>query len=179
MNPALTHIETTRLHLRVPQEADFPHYLRWYEDEQTQRGLGLTRAVGWEVWRSLAMMCGHWHLRGFGMWTMVEKATGALVGRAGLFFPEGWPGLEVGWLVAPEARGRGYATEVGAKAITLAFTVLKVGSVCSIIAPENTASIAVATRLGETHVGSVSVRDISGLSLYQIDEAAFRKRVTG
>ena len=53
----------------------------------------------------MAYFVGHWELRGFGQWALVEQATGELVGRAGLLQPEGWPGLEVGWLVAARALG--------------------------------------------------------------------------
>jgi RimJ/RimL family protein N-acetyltransferase len=44
----------------------------------------------------MAYFLGHWQLRGFGQWALVERETGALVGRAGLLRPEAWPGLEVG-----------------------------------------------------------------------------------
>jgi hypothetical protein len=38
-------------------------------------------------------MLGHWQLRGYGMWVLTERATGWLIGRAGLYDPERWPGL--------------------------------------------------------------------------------------
>ena len=42
-------------------------------------------------------MIGHWELRKFGMWTVEDKELGQFIGRIGLFNPEGWPGIEVGW----------------------------------------------------------------------------------
>ena len=61
----------------------------------------------------MAYFVGHWELRGFGQWALIEQDTGELVGRAGLLRPENWPGLEVGWLVGREHWGRGFAPEAG------------------------------------------------------------------
>jgi RimJ/RimL family protein N-acetyltransferase len=86
-----------------------------------------------------------------GQWALEERATGVFVGGAGLWRPEGWPGLEVGWTLDRNAWGHGYATEAGRAAIDYAFNVLHADEVISLIRPENTASIKVAERLGETH----------------------------
>jgi hypothetical protein len=94
-------------------------------------------------------MLGHWQLRGYGMWALIEQATGRLIGRAGLYNPEGWPGLEAGWLLARDRWGRGFATEAGRAVLTYAFTHLSADHVISLIHPANTASIRVAERLGE------------------------------
>ncbi len=182
MDPRLTDVETERLRLRVPSEVDLPDLVAWHADAQTQAGLGLAHAPpAWELWRSLAMMVGHWQLRGYGMWTMVEKATGRAVGRGGLFFPEGWPGLEVGWLVAPQARGKGYAQEMGKKALELGFELLGADRLVSVIAPTNAPSIAVAQALGERFVGPTKVRDTIDVSLYAMTRDEWRakyKKVT-
>ena len=63
-----------------------------------------------DAWRQIAMIIGHWQLRGYGLWAVEERATGALVGRIGLFKPEGWPGFELGWMLRRDAWGQGYAT---------------------------------------------------------------------
>lgn len=180
LDARLTNVETARLLLRVPTEEDLGAWVAWHQDPLTQEGLALPRPPpSWEVWRALAMMVGHWHLRGYGMWTMVEKATGRAVGRGGLWFPEGWPGLEVGWLVAPEARRRGYATEVGAAALGCAFDALGAERVVSVIAPGNARSIAVAERLGERFAGATTVRDTVPVSLYAITRDEWRTRGEG
>src|SRR5438105_2835043 len=98
-------------------DSDLDRYAAWLADEGTARFIGgkpLDRA---DSWRSMAMMTGHWALRGYGMWALVEKDTGELIGRAGLWNPEGWPGIECGWLIAPERRRRGYAQEAALRAI--------------------------------------------------------------
>ena len=57
------------------------------------------------AWRALALYAGHWALRGYGLWAV--EHGGELVGRIGLWRPEGWPGLELGWLLARRV-GRGF-----------------------------------------------------------------------
>ena len=45
-----------------------------------------------EAWRSMAMVVGHWSLRGFGLWAIEERESGRLAGRVGCWQPEGWSG---------------------------------------------------------------------------------------
>ena len=97
----------------------------------------------------MALHVGHWWLRGYGQWALIERLSGELVGRAGLWQPEGWPGLEVGWLLGRRHWGMGFATEAGGAAVEYAFRVVGVDHVISLIRPENRASIRVAERLGE------------------------------
>src|SRR5690349_2032399 len=122
-----------------------------YADADVMRFLEDGRPLGRDAaWRSMAVHLGHWCLRGYGQWALEERATGVFVGRAGLWQPEGWPGLEVGWILGRAHWGRGYATEAGRAAIAYAFRELGAGEVISLIRPDNHGSIAVAQRLGET-----------------------------
>jgi RimJ/RimL family protein N-acetyltransferase len=105
----------------------------------------------------MAMMLGHWELRGYGPWALEEKGTGAFVGRSGLYNPEGWHGLEAGWILAPEHWGKGFATEAGRATIDWAFGTLGADHVISLIHPDNTPSIRVAERIGETHEDTVQL----------------------
>ena len=85
-------------------------------------------------------------------------ASGAFIGRIGLWQPEGWPGTEVGWMLGRAWWGRGYATEAGRAAMDWGFEHLPVDELVSLIQPGNTASIAVAEKLGETFAGMVPYR---------------------
>ncbi len=75
-------------------------FARISADAEVMRHVGggapATRA---QAWRAMAMFTGHWILRGYGLWATEERATGRFIGRIGLWNPEGWPGLEVGWLL--------------------------------------------------------------------------------
>jgi RimJ/RimL family protein N-acetyltransferase/acyl dehydratase len=82
------------------------------------------------------------------MGAMVEKATGHVVGVAGTQ-PLGTTGhYEVGWWVARDCWGRGYATEAGMAAKRFLFETLGHSRVLAIIDPGNDASVRVAERLG-------------------------------
>ena len=88
------------------------------------------------------------------MFSVIERATGRWVGRIGPWQPEGWPGTEIGWGLAREAWGKGYATEAATAAADWAVDTLGWLDIIHVIAPENTASIAVATKLGSTNRGA-------------------------
>jgi RimJ/RimL family protein N-acetyltransferase len=148
-------LDTERLRLRMFRDADLEAYAAMSADPEVMRYLGATGQplTRQEAWRQMAMFLGHWQLRGYGVWAMEERATGVLVGRVGLFNPDGWPGLECIWALARGAWGKGYATEGARRALQYAFTELGQARVISLIRPDNTASIRVAERLGETLVG--------------------------
>jgi RimJ/RimL family protein N-acetyltransferase len=86
-----------------------------------------------------------------------EKGTGKLVGRVGCLYPIGWPAFEVGWTLARDSWGRGYATEAAQRVLAYAFTELDRDHLISLIAPENVASIRVAERLGEKVEGQTEL----------------------
>ncbi|HWJ23865.1 MAG TPA: GNAT family N-acetyltransferase [Gemmatimonadaceae bacterium] len=146
--PRLT---TDRLLLREFVARDFEPYAAMMADAEVTRHLGdgrpLSRA---DAWRQMAMFAGHWALRGFGVWAVEERATGAFVGRIGCFEPEGWPGFEIAYTLARQAWGRGYAREAAAAALDYARTTLGRERIISIIRPANAASIRVARALGAT-----------------------------
>jgi RimJ/RimL family protein N-acetyltransferase len=102
----------------------------------------------WRSLREIPMNVAHWALRGYGQWALERREDGASIGRAGLWNPPGWPGLEVGWKLERAAWGHGYATEAGSAAIEWAWHNLDTPELISIIHPENLASMRVAERLG-------------------------------
>src|ERR1700688_4118940 len=99
-------------------------------------------------WRGAAIMSGHWVLHGVGMFVVEEKSSGEFVGRVGPWLPPGWPGFEVGWGIARGFRGNGYAVEAARAAIDWSFATFELDEIIHCIDQENTASQAVARRLG-------------------------------
>jgi RimJ/RimL family protein N-acetyltransferase len=146
-------IETERLLLRPFREDDLDAYTAVQQAPEVRASLHLPDGFGRsDAWLGMAQQLGQWELRGAGIWALEEKATGALVGRAGMHFPErvDWPGIEIGWTLHPDHWGKGYATEAGAAAVEYAFAHHDVDALYSVILPENVASQAVARRLGFT-----------------------------
>ena len=112
-------METERLILRRPEPADADAPI-WF---------------GIAPERHLAFAEEHWRVHGFGPWTAVLKETGEPVAAVDLHLAG--PGItgvdedeiEVGWVVAVDARGRGLATEAAAAVIAYAFDTLGVDEV--------------------------------------------------
>jgi RimJ/RimL family protein N-acetyltransferase len=173
--PTLT---TDRLVLRPLTEADSPALAALNADPDVARfispdGLPLSAE---DSWRQLAMLIGHWQLRGFGMWAVAERGRpDVLIGRIGCHQPKGWPDFEIGWALASSCWGRGYATEGAAAAMRYAFKTLKRPRVVSLIDPDNVRSRAVAERLGERRVGDWMMRG-RRVDLYAIDAETWHRR---
>lgn len=138
-------IETARLLLRLPEEKDLPDFAAFNADEATMRFLGGTLPVGVGGWRGLQAALGHWALRGFGFYSVIEKDSGAWVGRIGFLYPETWPALEIGWGLRSVYWGKGYAPEAA-----LAVRAYRPAGerLVSCIDPENLPSQRVAEKLG-------------------------------
>jgi RimJ/RimL family protein N-acetyltransferase len=144
-------LETERLILRLPRIEDFERYAEMFAHEGTSH-IGGPMVRG-DAWRRFLQMPGAWALQGFAMFSLVEKATGAWVGQAGPWQPDGWPGTEVGYALHPEAWGKGYATEACTASMDWAFDHLGWTDVIHTISPANVASQAVAIRLGSRNRG--------------------------
>lgn len=146
-------IETARLRLTALAERHFDDYAAMLADPASTRWIGDGQPLDrTNAWRSLAMLIGHWQLRGYGMWALELKDTGEFIGRAGLMRPEGWPDLELGWMLKPDFRHHGYATEAGGAILDFAWHALGSPRVISLVKIGNEASDRVAERLGGEHI---------------------------
>lgn len=143
-------LETERLILRGLCAEDFEPYARFMADADVTRYLTGEPVSRADAWRQIAAIIGHWSLRGFGWWAVERKTDGTFMGRVGMNYPEGWPGIEVGWTLGKEYWGAGYATEAAKAAMAYAFLTQNLERVISVIHIDNAASQAVARRLGET-----------------------------
>jgi RimJ/RimL family protein N-acetyltransferase len=155
-------LQTERLVLRAFRETDLHAYAQICADPEVVRYVGLPFSRA-ETWLHIATMLGHWQLRGYGMWAVEDRASGAMIGRIGLYKPEGWPGVELGWMLARSHWGRGLATEGARAALAFAFAVLRKPRIISLIRPENVASLRVAEKLGERLQGRSQALGVEAL----------------
>jgi RimJ/RimL family protein N-acetyltransferase len=154
-------LDTPRLVLRAFRADDLDAYARMCADAEVMRHLRGRPIDRGEAWREMALWLGHWTLRGYGTWAVEARDTRALVGRIGLHYPEGWPDREVGWMLAREVWGRGYAAEGAHAAMAYAFGTLGWSRVISLIHPDNERSKRLAARLGMRVEGRVEVRGVA------------------
>lgn len=106
-----------------------------------------------DAWNRFLANVGAWRIEGFAPFSVIEKTSGAWIGRVGPLHPEGWPGDEIGWTLARDAWGQGYATEAATAATDWAFANLGWRGIIHCIAPDNLPSQAVARRLGSAKRG--------------------------
>ncbi|GAA0735395.1 GNAT family N-acetyltransferase [Sphingomonas japonica] len=147
---------TERLVLRLPETSDLDGWAEMSADEETMRFIGGTKPRS-QAWRDLCAMRGAWDIKGFAMFSVIERATGRWIGRIGPWQPEGWPGTEVGWGLARDSAGRGYAHEAAVACMDYAVDILGWRHIIHTIDPANARSIALARRLGSTNGGRVSL----------------------
>lgn len=142
-------IETSRLQMRGPTLNDFEAVAAFYaSDRSSPLGGPFSRR---EAWAKFAAQSGTWHLRGYGAWQLVEKASGELVGCVGIFHPDGWLAPELGWVLYDNGCGKDYAYEAATAARAHWYTALNKSDLISTISPDNARSIALAARLSATH----------------------------
>jgi RimJ/RimL family protein N-acetyltransferase len=144
--PVLT---TERLTLRAPQASDFEVFAPFVTSDRARYiGGGADKDTG-HAWRMLAVLSGHWHLRGFGTFVAVDRATGQPLGSMGPWFPGDWPEEELGWTIWTEAaEGKGYAFEAVTALRRYTYGTLGWTTAVSYIDPSNGRSRALAERLG-------------------------------
>ena len=139
-------IETERLILRCPESSDF-------EDYAAFRGSDRAKYVGgpntrYQAHAKLCELVGHWHIRGFGRWMVVDKASDQPLGVVGLYHPDDWPEPELAWSLFEAGEGRGIAYEAALKARDYAYSTLGWSRIISCVMPDNDRSAALAKRLG-------------------------------
>jgi RimJ/RimL family protein N-acetyltransferase len=139
-------IETERLRLRPVCPDDVEELVRLHEDPEVAKYMGV-RDRDWYEWRIGASL-EEWAERGHGFVVVLDSESGRFLGRTGLKFWTEFGETELGWVLRPEARGDGYATEAARAVLDWGFENLEVPYVTAMIRPGNDASVAVAERLG-------------------------------
>lgn len=113
---------------------------------------------------------------GFGLWAVLRRGTGEMIGQCGLTLQSGSGEevVEVGYLFRPDVWHQGYATEAAAGAVAHAFTTLSTDAVHAQIRDTNLASMNVAIRLGMTVHGRF-VKHYRGVVMPHLDFAISRE----
>lgn len=147
-------VETERLRLRPHTADDFAASWAMWSDPLVYGQILTAPSTQQQAWSRILTYAGHWALAGFGYWAVEERSTGAFVGEIGFadFKRDVTPSIlgipEMGWVLASEHHGKGYATEGVRAALGWADRHLAVPRTVCIIAPGNTASIRVAEKAG-------------------------------
>ena len=144
-------LETERLIMREMTHADLPSLCEIMKDENTMYAYeGAFSDAEVQEWLERQIL--RYQKWNFGLWAVVLKETGKMIGQCGLTM-QPWKDdevLEIGYLFNRNYWHKGYATEAAAACKQYAFDVLKAEEVCSIIRDTNIRSQNVALRNGMT-----------------------------
>jgi RimJ/RimL family protein N-acetyltransferase len=142
-------LETERLLLREMAAEDLPQLAEILRDEQTMYAYeGSMSETETKEWLDKQLI--RYKEDGFGLWTVVLKDTGKMIGQCGLSwqYADGKRVLEIGYLFNRTYWNRGYAIEAAKGCKRYAFDTLNAGEVYSMIRDTNLASMNVAIRNG-------------------------------
>ncbi|MCA9838258.1 MAG: GNAT family N-acetyltransferase [Trueperaceae bacterium] len=143
-------LETKRLLLRHFHLLDASALRAIFADPEVMRfGDGVQTDAWIRGWLEQTLAnYGHW---GFGPYALVKKENSQIMGYCGLFyFPElaGQAEVEIGYRLARNQWGKGYASEAALAVRDYAFQTLSMSRLVAMIDPGNLASLAVAKKLG-------------------------------
>jgi RimJ/RimL family protein N-acetyltransferase len=176
-------IETDRLILRKPKLGDAKALQQAYGDPEVMEfiGHGETRTLE-ETREWIKRALARWKADKFGALVIERKEDKKVIGRTGFLVwnSETWQTgtlaefgddigvVEVGWILAKEHWGQGYATEAAIACVQYAFKELKLTRLVSLITKGNDRSIRVAEKIGERYVRDVG-RDDWSVRLYAVN----------
>ncbi len=149
-------ITTPRLQLRQWQPSDYAPFAAICADPIVMEFFPalLTTEQSYGIADTLAGVIAD---RGWGFWAVEIIDSGAFAGFVGLNEPTYnlpcSPCVEVGWRLATDCWGKGYATEAGNAALDFGFNTLKLAEIVSFTAVGNVRSQAVMQRLGMGNTG--------------------------
>jgi len=151
-------VHTDRLTLRRWRAEDREPFAAINADPEVMRFIGTGAVLGRGLSDDLiARFEREWSERGFGLWALSARddPDEALLGFCGLtvpmFLPSVLPAVEVGWRLARDAWGRGYATEAARAAVAFGLDEARgIQEILAIVDPANERSLRVCSKLGMT-----------------------------
>ena len=144
-------LETERLLLREMTQADYPALAEIMQDREAmfayEHAFSDEETQAW-----LNRMLERYRTDGFGLWAVVLKTSGEMIGQCGLTRQDvsGREVLEIGYLFQRKHWKQGYAIESARACKAYAFDTLHANEVYSIVRDNNVASMNVAIRNGMT-----------------------------
>lgn len=164
--------ETERLKIREITVEDVPRLYELYSGEGITKYMEpLFPEMEKEIEYTKAYIENVYKFYGYGMWVIVKKKCGEVIGRVGLEYKEGFDGLELGFMLGADYQNRGYAYEACRAVLTYGIEELGIACFYAFVNENNTASIRLCERLGFMKIKHVK---LPGL---QFDEKNFVNKI--
>ena len=140
--------------MRVPELADAEAFIGIFWDPEVveRKQVTLSQPPGGLdlALKNTGEMIRQWDVRGYGQWSVIERATERVIGCVGFYHPQKpWPGVDLGWLIHRDRWGHGFATEAAIAALDWIWHHTSIDRIVSLIAPDDLRSIRIATKIGE------------------------------
>ena len=153
-----TIIETTHCIIRETTREDLDRIYEMYEDpDMTAYMDALYREKAEEAEYLREYQDRIYAFYGFGVWSVVEKKSGLVIGRAGISMREGYEEPELGFCIDKNFRHHGYALEVCEAILYFMMEEYEVPAFQALVRPGNEASVGLLEHLGFTYREDVMV----------------------
>lgn len=146
----MVHLATARLLLPPITRDHAADLIVLYSDPEVSRYVGGDSLTAETIPLQAARFSDEWSVRGYGQSAVVDRETGAFLGRAGLHHWDAWNEVELGYALIASAQGRGLAAEASRAWIGWARAAPGIDHLIAVIDPRNAPSIRLAERLGFT-----------------------------
>jgi RimJ/RimL family protein N-acetyltransferase len=160
LNGNPSQLETERLILRPMLETDFDALLRIFTDPKVMAAFNHPPFTGEQMRRWLQRNLDHQNQYGYGLFSVILKSTGELIGDCGLEQMDDQGAAELGYDFRSDFWNQGYASEAATAVRDYAFSVLGLPKLISLIRVGNLASKRVAEKVGMTLAEEFARRDI-------------------
>ena len=153
-------LKTERLLIRETTVDDVDEFYKLYKDPSMKRFMeGLFDDPEDEKRYQRDYIKKVYGLMGFGVWTLVRREDGAVIGKAGYSVRNGFDEVELGYLVGKDYQRHGYALEACAAILDYGRDVLQFDAVQTLVKAENTVSIHMCEKLGFKKESEVEVEE--------------------
>lgn len=146
---SIPEIETGRLRLRAFKPDDLDDLYMVFGDAEVMTYISGGKPRTREATHAgLLRTIEGWRDRGFGLWAVVEKDNGHVIGYCGLIFLDGTTEIELAYGLAKSSWGKGFATEAARASLRFGFEELKLERIVAVVNPQNIPSQRVLEKLG-------------------------------
>lgn len=150
--------ETSRLLIREITKADVQRIYDLYADEEITKYMeALFPTLQEEEEYTEKYIQNVYHFYGYGIWVLVEKKSGKIIGRAGLEYHDDFDGLELGFMLGKEYWHKGFALEACEAILEYGEEELEQDEYRALVHIDNEASKRLCEKLGFVATGQVDL----------------------
>lgn len=147
-------IYTERLHMRKLRNSDIDRYYEIMQKDKVGIWLATSRGTTYEETKLLVeTFSKQWDEKGYGVWAVVNKESGELMGHCGLNFINKTSEVEILYAFDPKFWGHSYATEAAAASLEYGFKKAKLNKIVALSKHDNTRSRRVIEKIGLKLIG--------------------------